>query len=176
MASKEERRQNVIDVLNKARALELQAIHQYMNQHYALDAMDYGEMAKNIKLIALDEMRHAESFAERIKDLGGEPTVDKTEPVVKGQKVDQVFAYDVEQEDSAIEAYNEFLQVCRDNGDSISAKIFETIIDEEQIHLNYFENVKGHIADLGSTYLSKIAGTPSSTGLANQGFVISGGE
>jgi bacterioferritin len=34
--SKEERRKKVIEVLNKARAMELQAIHQYMNQHYII--------------------------------------------------------------------------------------------------------------------------------------------
>ncbi|MGD9106294.1 MAG: hypothetical protein PVJ50_08820 [Desulfobacterales bacterium] len=33
-AKKEERRKKVIDVLNKARAMELLAIHQYMSQHY----------------------------------------------------------------------------------------------------------------------------------------------
>jgi bacterioferritin len=32
-ASKETRRKKVIEVLNKARAMELQAIYQYMNQH-----------------------------------------------------------------------------------------------------------------------------------------------
>ena len=53
-ASKEERRQKVIDVLNKARAMELHAIHQYMNQHYNLDDMAYGELAAKIKLIAID--------------------------------------------------------------------------------------------------------------------------
>ena len=47
--SKEERRQKVIEVLNKARAMELHAIHQYMNQHYNLDDMDYGELAAKIK-------------------------------------------------------------------------------------------------------------------------------
>ena len=72
-SSKEERRQKVIDVLNEARAMELQAIYQYMNQHYNLDDMDYGELAAKIKLIAIDEMRHAEMFAERVKELGGEP-------------------------------------------------------------------------------------------------------
>ena len=35
----------VIEVLNKARGMELHAIVQYMNQHYNLDDMDYGEMA-----------------------------------------------------------------------------------------------------------------------------------
>jgi bacterioferritin len=62
------RREKVVDVLNEARAMELHAIAQYMNQHYNLDDMDYGDMAAKIKLIAIDEMRHAEMFAERIKE------------------------------------------------------------------------------------------------------------
>ena len=65
--NRESRKAKVIEVLNKARAMELFAIHQYMNQHYNLDDMDYGELAANMKLIAIDEMRHAENFAERIK-------------------------------------------------------------------------------------------------------------
>ena len=75
--NRESRKAKVIEVLNKARAMELFAIHQYMNQHYNLDDMDYGELAANMKLIAIDEMRHAENFAERIKELGGEPTTQK---------------------------------------------------------------------------------------------------
>ncbi|HOK97146.1 MAG TPA: ferritin-like domain-containing protein, partial [Anaerohalosphaeraceae bacterium] len=67
MAAQQSARQKVIEVLNKARAMELHAIHQYMNQHYNLDDMDYGELAANLKLIAIDEMRHAEMLAERIK-------------------------------------------------------------------------------------------------------------
>jgi bacterioferritin len=55
-------------------------------------------------------------------------------------------------------------------------KIFEDIIDEEQIHYNYFDNVDGHIKQLGDTYLAKIAGTPSSTGLGNSGFAVTGEE
>jgi bacterioferritin len=43
--SKEERRARVIDALNQARAMELFAITQYMNQHYGLDSMDNGELA-----------------------------------------------------------------------------------------------------------------------------------
>jgi bacterioferritin len=173
--SKTTRRKKVIDVLNKARSMELQAIHQYMNHHYNLDDKDYGELAANIKLIAIDEMRHAEMFAERIKELGGEPTTEIHGPIEKGQKVDTIFKFDAQQEDDAIDAYNQFLLVCRDNGDSVSMKLFEGIIDDEQEHFNYFDNVQGHIDDLGDTYLSKIAGTPSATGLQPQGFVISKG-
>ena len=161
--SKEKRTQKVIDVLNKARAMELQAIHQYMNQHYNLDDLDYGELAAKIKLIAIDEMRHAEMFAERVKELGGEPVTGHEGTVKRGQAVEGVFPFDANLEDHTIEVYNQFLLVCRENGDSISMKIFEEIIDEEQLHYNYFDNVDNHIKKLGDTYLAKIAGTPSST-------------
>ncbi|WP_027184594.1 ferritin-like domain-containing protein [Desulfovibrio inopinatus] len=169
---KEQRRKNVLEVLNKARSMELQAIHQYMNQHYGLDDMDFGEMAANMKLVAIDEMRHAEQFAERIKELGGEPTTEKEGPVERNQEVGAIFAFDVGLEDDTVDAYNQFAIVARENGDSITVKLFETIIEEEQEHLNYFDNVKKHIEALGDAYLSKVAGTPSSTGLAPQGFTI----
>ena len=174
--SKEVRRQKVIEVLNKARSMELLAVHQYMNQHYNLDDMDYGELAGKIKLIAIDEMRHAEQFAERIKELGGEPTTDKNGDVSKGQQVEAIFPFDANLEDDTIDFYNQFLIICQENGDSVSAKIFEDIIEEEQVHYNYFDSVADHIEKLGATYLAKIAGTPSSTGLTPKGFAISGGE
>ena len=169
--ARQQQKKKVIDVLNKARAMELQAIGQYMNQHYNLDDMDYGDMAAKVKLIAVDEMRHAEMFAERIKELGGEPTTDPSGPVKKGQKVEAVFPFDAQEEDGAITAYNQFLLVCRENGDSVSMKLFEAVIEEEQIHYNYFDNVAGHIEQLGQVYLAQIAGTPSATGLQTQGFV-----
>ena len=175
-ASREERKAKVIEVLNKARAGELTAIIQYMNQHYNLDDMDYGELAGKMKLIAIDEMRHAEAFAERVKELGGEPISEPDQKVTKGQKVEQIFPYDAGLEDNTIDLYNQFLLVCRENGDSVSMKIFEQIIDEEQAHFNYFDNINDHIQKLGNVYLAKIAGTSSATGLGPSGFVVSGGE
>ena len=175
--TRKQRRAKVVEVLNKARAMELQAIHQYMNQHYGLDDMDYGEMAGQMKLIAIDEMRHAEMFAERIKELGGEPTTDPAGKVERGQDVEKVFSSDAGLEDDTIATYNEFLLVCRENGDSTSMKLFETVIDEEQEHFNYFDDVDGHIRKLGPAYLAQKAGTPSVTGLNTMGFVArTGGE
>jgi bacterioferritin len=173
--SKEERRSRVIAALNEARAMELFAITQYMNQHYGLDSMDYGELAAKMKLIAIDEMRHAEMFAERIKELGGEPTTSYEGDLKKAQDVRSIYPYDATLEDDTIDIYSQYLLTCRDNGDAISAKLFETIIEEEQAHMNYFENVGTHIDTLGDTYLSKIAGTSASTGPSTKGFVISGG-
>src|SRR5512136_1722661 len=102
-SSREQRKKKVIEVLNRARSMELQAIHQYMNQHYNLDNMDYGELAAKVKLIAIDEMRHAEMFAERTKELGGEPTTDLAGKVVKGQKIETVFPFDAVLEDETMD-------------------------------------------------------------------------
>ncbi|MTV49172.1 bacterioferritin [Heliobacillus mobilis] len=169
--SREERRNKVIEVLNKARSMELQAIHQYMNQHYNLDGMDYGELAANMKLIAIDEMRHAEAFAERIKELGGEPTSEISGKIEKGQEINLIYPFDVEREEDAVDVYNQFLLVCRENGDSITMKLFETIIEEEQAHLNYFANIDEHLKNLGATFLARIAGTSASTG-PSKGFTV----
>ena len=169
--NRESRKAKVIEVLNKARAMELFAIHQYMNQHYNLDDMDYGELAANMKLIAIDEMRHAENFAERIKELGGEPTTQKDGKIVTGQEVAVIYEADANQEENTIEAYSGFLAVCKEAGDIVSARLFERIIDEEQAHLTSYDNIDGHIKKLGDTYLAKIAGTPSTTGPATKGFV-----
>ncbi len=173
---REERRKKVIEVLNEARSMELQAIHQYMNQHYNLDDMDYGELAGKIKLIAIDEMRHAEDFAERIKELDGEPTSELAGGVEKGQEVEKIYPYDSKQEADTIEAYNEFSKTCRENGDSTTAQLFDEIIDEEQEHLNYFDDVNNHIEKLGNTYLAQLAGTTSDTGGFSKGFVGGGEE
>ncbi len=173
--TRQARKKKVIEVLNKARSMELQAIYQYMNQHYNLDHMDYGDLALKVKLIAVDEMRHAEMFAERIKELDGEPSAEPAAMIVKAQKIDAVFPFNARLEDDTIDAYNQFLLVCRENGDSISMKLFETIIDEEQAHFNYFDNVSDHIRTLGAAYLSQIAGTPADTGTPAQGFIASAG-
>ncbi|MDQ1277645.1 MAG: bacterioferritin [Thermodesulfobacteriota bacterium] len=168
---REQRKKQVIEVLNKARSMELLAIHQYMNQHYNLDDMDYGELAAKVKLIAIDEMRHAEMFAERIKELGGEPATGLDGKVEKGQQIDAVFPFDAKLEDDTIDAYNQFLLTCRENVDSTSMKLFEVIVDEEQIHFNYFDNVSDHLKALGAAYLAQIAGTPADTGAPSKGFV-----
>lgn len=173
-AEREKRKEKVIEVLNRARAMELLAIHQYMNQHYNLDDMDYGEMAAKVKLIAIDEMRHAEMFAERVKELGGEPVAAHDGKVERRQAVSAIFTFDADLEDNTIDIYNDFLLKCRENGDSISMKLFETVIDEEQIHFNYFDSIAGHMEKLGDVFLARIAGTPSSTGLGAKGFAVGG--
>jgi bacterioferritin len=86
--------------------------------------------------------------------------------------VRQIFPFDADLEDDTIDVYNQFRLVCQENGDAVSMKLFEQIIEEEQIHYNYFDNIHSHIEKLGDTFLAKIAGTPSETGLPPRGFAV----
>lgn len=161
----------VIEVLNKARSMELQSIHQYMNQHYNLDNLDYGKFAASLKRIAIDEMDHAEQCAERIKELGGEPGTEMAAKVVKNQELKDVYPFDTRLEADVLESYNGFLTVCRENEDIISANLFMKILAEEQAHYDYFDNYANHINTLGDAFLARIAGTNGSIGETQMGFV-----
>lgn len=152
------KKSKVIDVLNKARSMELYAIIQYMNQHYNLDDQDYGKLAKEVRRIAIDEMRHAEDFAERIKDIDGEPTTQHEGGIKKGQGVREIFAFDAGVEEDTIKKYNEFIKICRENNDQVSANLFQRIIDEEQEHFNYFDDTATHIKELGDHFLANMTG------------------
>ncbi|MCX5790565.1 MAG: ferritin-like domain-containing protein [Elusimicrobia bacterium] len=171
MAGKNDPKLAVIEVLNKARADELSAIFQYMSQHYALADGDYGEVAAQVKRIAIDEMRHAEMFAERVYELGGVPVSEPSMKTKKSQSIGEAMDYNVELEEKALADYNSFQQICVENRDSLSAKLFETIIDEEQAHLNYFQNIARHIRELGGAYLAQIAGGPGDVPASQMGFV-----
>ncbi len=60
--------------------------------------------------------------------------------------------------------------------DASRPSCFEQIIDEEQEHLGYFDNVGDHMKDLGNTYLARIAGTSASTGGFSKGFTVIQGQ
>jgi bacterioferritin len=150
--------QKVIDLLNKARSRELTAISQYMAQHYELEDQDFGKLASKIKEIAIQEMKHAEKLAERILFLKGEPTSKPDGVAKKGQKIQDMFTTDIALEAQAIKMYNEASVTCTAEKDQISKELFEELLKEEEVHLNTFENIKGHIDKLGAAYLATLAG------------------
>lgn len=156
--------QKVLDALNTARKMEIQAIHQYMIQHYLMDGYDLGQLCAFLKLIAIDEMNHAEMFAERIDALNGDPACDMAGPIVEGQQVKEIYPFDMGLESNTVKVYNELAETCHKAGDSVSAGLFESIIKDEEIHLSYYKDTAHHIETLGDAFLAKYAGTSKHTG------------
>ncbi len=102
----------VIDLLNAARSRELSAITQYMAQHYELEDQDFGKLAKKLKEVGIQEMKHAEALAERILFLKGEPTSKPDAIAKKGQSIADMLKTDMALESAAIKMYNEAAVVC----------------------------------------------------------------
>ncbi len=148
----------VIDLLNEARSRELTAITQYMAQHYELEDQDYGKLAKVMKEVGIQEMKHAEALAERILFLKGTPTSKPDAVAKKGEEIPAMLATDIALEAQAIKMYNEAAGVCAQEKDQISKQLFEKLLGEEEDHLNQFENIKGHIEKLGAAYIATLAG------------------
>ena len=61
-----------IELLNKAIADELSAVHQYMYFHFHCDDLGYDLLSNLFKRTAIEEMMHVEKLAERILFLKGE--------------------------------------------------------------------------------------------------------
>ena len=148
----------VIDLLNAARSRELTAITQYMGQHYELEDQDYGKLAKKLKEIAIQEMKHAEALAERILFLKGEPTTKPDGVIKKGQAIAEMLKTDMALETAAIKMYNDAAVVCAAEKDQISKQLFEKLLGEEEGHFNDFENIKDHLDKMGDAYLATLAG------------------
>lgn len=137
-----------IEILNIARSMELRAIQQYMIQHYYLtmESKD-DELAKFMKLIAIDEMRHAEKLAERIRELGGIPTLKLVDEEIKlNQKVHEIYKFDNELETNTIKTYKKFITDSINNEDEKTSELFKTITKEEEIHQQYYEDTENKIS------------------------------
>jgi len=150
--------EKVIDLLNKARSSELAAILQYMAHHYELEDADFGKLAKVLKTVAIEEMKHAEALAERILFLGGTPTTKPDVETKKGQEIAAMLATDIALEAGAVKAYNESAVQCGELRDQISKDLFDTLLGEEEAHLDQFQNIKDHVDKLGAAYLATLAG------------------
>jgi bacterioferritin len=151
-------RKKVIDLLNQARAAELTAILQYMAHHYELEDGDYGKLAKRMKEIAIQEMDHAEKLAERILYLNGVPEFKPDGAVKKSQSIADMLKRDIALEAGAVEMYNASAMACAQAGDHTSKRLFQQLLQDEEEHLDEFQNVQDHVEKLGDAYLATLTG------------------
>ncbi len=140
--AKEKGNKKIIDALNLDRAYELGAIIQYMGHHYEATGVESVAVSGKFKESAIDEMKHAEKLAERIKYLGGIP-VQKPVPVKRGGALKKMVGDDLKAEYEAIERYKEHIKLCDELGDVTSRRLLESILEDEEKHADLWETVLG---------------------------------
>jgi bacterioferritin len=143
-----------IDLLNKAVMDELSAVHQYMYFHFHCDDQGYDLLAGLFKKTAIDEMIHVETLAERILFLGGDVEMRVQDDVVKIQDVRKMLEKAREMEEESAKQYNNWANECSANADSVSKKIFEDLVMDEERHYDQYDIELGNIKKFGEGYLA----------------------
>jgi bacterioferritin len=147
-------RDKSIELLNKALADELQAIHQYMYFHFHLDDQGFSPLAKLFKRIAIEEMGHLEALAERILFLKGDVEMTPAGPVEKINDPAAMLAKAAQMEESSAADYNRSALACSENADAASKQIFERLIGDEERHYDIYDQQSENIQRFGPSYLA----------------------
>lgn len=143
-----------IELLNKAIADELSAVHQYMYFHFHCDDLGYDLLSNLFKRTAIEEMMHVEKLAERILFLKGEVEMKTMQDVQKIHDVRKMLEMAVGMETGSIKDYNEWANECSKNADSASKKIFELLVDDEERHYDQYDKEMENLLKFGDNYLA----------------------
>lgn len=143
-----------IELLNKAVADELQAVHQYMYFHFHLADQGFGPLSMLFKRIAIQEMGHVEVLAERILFLKGDVEMVPAGPVEKITEPQAVLVKAMAMEEDGVRSYNQAAIECGASADSASKQIFEQLVKDEELHYDQYEKQRDNIQRFGPSYLA----------------------
>jgi bacterioferritin len=135
MASKQ-----LMDMMNRAIARELQVAVQYMWQHVMWKGVKAFAVKDELKAIAIAEMKHAEAIAERLAYFGGTPTT-KPEPIFVGKNLKDMLVTDKKDEEGAIKLYKEIIEIAAKEDDYTTKKLFKSILADEEEHHDTFSGL-----------------------------------
>lgn len=143
-----------IDLLNRAIADELSAVHQYMYFHFHCDDQGFDLLASLFKKTSIEEMIHVERLAERVLFLKGEVEMELAVPVKKIHDVKEMLKLAAEMEASSAHSYNLWANECAQNADSVSKKLFESLVEDEERHFDQFDVETDNLKKFGDNYLA----------------------
>jgi len=132
--------QELMELINRAIARELQVSIQYMWQHVLWKGVKGFSVKDELKKIAITEMKHAEKIAERLSYLGGIPTT-KPDPIFVGETLKEMIEQDKKDEENAIKLYKEIIEKAEKEGDIATADIFKKILIDEEEHHDTFTSL-----------------------------------
>jgi bacterioferritin len=153
--------EKVLEFLNEQLTAELTAINQYFL--HAKMQLNWGwvKLAAHTKAESIDEMRHAEVLTDRILFLEGLPNYQRLFQLRIGQNLKEMFDSDMAVEVEAVDRLRKGIEYMRRVGDVTSANIFESILEDEEEHIDYLETQLDLLAKLGEPlYIAQLIEQP----------------
>ena len=129
----------VIEYLNKALRSELTAVSQYWLHYRLQQDWGYGRLAKKSREESIEEMNLAATLIDRIIFLGGHPNLQHLDPLRIGENVRESMECDLAGEHDARTLYIEARNHCDKVGDYVSKNLFESLIADEEGHIDFLE-------------------------------------
>jgi len=139
----------VIEQLNAALASELTAIVQYMVQAETCQNWGYARLGDRTKQRAIEEMRHAEGFIERIVFFDAVPKVEVALVPKISASVQKHLEDDLKDELDAVRQYNAAVNICVAASDDGSRDLFEKVLKDEERHVDFLESQLHAIGEMG---------------------------
>ncbi len=149
-----EHNQKSIELLNKAVADELSAVHQYMYFHFHCDDIGYDLLAGLFKQTAIQEMGHVEKLAERILFLKGDVEMKAIHETEKIHDVKKMLELARSMEEESAKDYNAWAKECSAQEDAVTRQLFESLIADEERHYDHFDIELENIDKYGINYLA----------------------
>jgi bacterioferritin len=148
--------EEIFTVLNDLLADELTAINQYMVHSEMCDNWGYARLHKVVEERAITEMKHAEKLIARILFLEGKPLVSRLKDIHIGAEVDAQLHNDLAAEHGAVAGYNAGVKVAVGLGDNGTRALLESILKDEEDHVDWLEAQLDQIAQMGiQSYLAE---------------------
>ena len=154
----------VIEYLNKALRHEMTAVNQYWLHYRLLDDWGFTRLAKKQREDSIEEMEHADSLVERILVLEGFPNMQELDPLMIGENITEVLECDLKAEYSARKLYMEARAVCRDAEDYVSMELFESLIKDEEGHIDWIETQLDNLKAIGVENYGLLQSAPADDG------------
>jgi bacterioferritin len=152
----------VLEFLNEQLTAELTAINQYFLHAKMQENLGWVKLAKHTRAESIDEMRHAEVLTDRILFLDGLPNYQRLFKLRIGQTITEMLQSDMAVEAEAIDRLRRGIDYMRSISDVTSAKIFESILADEEHHIDYLETQLGLLDQVGEQlYLAQLIEQPA---------------
>ena len=139
----------VIDFLNKALTNELTAINQYWLHYRVLKNWGIEKLAEYERRESIDEMKHADTLADRVLFLEGLPNFQALHKLKVGETVEEILKADLEAENEAVKMYRDGAAYCEKVHDFVSRDLFTDVLSTEEHHVDMLETQFEMIARMG---------------------------